>query len=79
MVELSQILENSVGLNFDENLPERQTSNSPNLSSAIRLLRVIRIYLVVKPVPPGNASRFLEVDIPVSSNSPADSLQTWYG
>jgi hypothetical protein len=35
MVELSQILENSVGLNFDENLPERQMSNSPNLSSAI--------------------------------------------
>ena len=32
MVELSQILENSVELNVDENLPERQTSNNPGVS-----------------------------------------------
>ena len=34
-----------------------------------------RLYLVVEPVPPGNAPRFLKVHIPVTGNPPADSLQ----
>jgi hypothetical protein len=79
VVELSQIWEHCEALNYDEGVPGRQMNNNPSLSSAIYLLRLKSLYLVVKPVPPCNAARFLKVHIPMSSNSPARSLQTHYG